>query len=246
MSTAPQLVEVIPPGSEPLENPKQEIFARLVGAGCTQAEGYLGAGYKAKNMDAANSLGGRMMTVDVVRTRVNFFRAKAEAKRETIVQAVVLGRIHDRVERLRGYDARRAALYALIAARAGDQANQDIAGIKTGLLVVSTITTEKKSGTVIRREVRTDGTVLRALLDLERQAAIEVGDWVEKKDIDILWDKDPKKLTPQQLDALIGHIYSKDPGAVATLAEEMGVPLMIEAQAEPAGATPQIKVDPLA
>jgi hypothetical protein len=74
-------------------------------------------------------------------------------------------------------------MYELMEARASDPDHQDVPGNKTGLVAVSYVNINK----TVYKEARFDSGLAKALLDVEKQAAIEKGEWVEKVK-DVPWD----------------------------------------------------------
>lgn len=90
--------------------------------------------------------------------------------------------IAQRHQRLAGYNDRRTRLLRVIEARADDPQIVEGAGGGTGLLVrrKKKIGQGDASETVI--EYAVDTGLLGALLDLEKQAAIETGQWTEKRE----------------------------------------------------------------
>ena len=103
----------------------------------------------------------------------------AEAER----QAIVTQGIADKVERVRGYNERRELMRQVIAERGVDPGMQDVAGGKTGLIVHNVKGVGKGEDFQLIDLYEVDTGLLRELRELEKQAAQELGQWTEKKDI---------------------------------------------------------------
>lgn len=227
--------------TQPLPNIKHEAFAHMVASGVPAYKSYTAVGFKAKTDGVAASCGSLLLNEPSVYARVSLLRKGYDQQFATEISRKVVGNITDRVERIKGYALRRQLLLELMAERAQDPANQDIPGIRTGTLVVSMKL--DKRGKVVSREVRTDTAMLKHILDIERQAAIELRQWVEQN-TEIPWDFDPKSLTPDQLDKLLAGFSRMDPTGYATIAQALELPAavgdVIDTKAD------KTKVDPLA
>jgi hypothetical protein len=106
--------------------------------------------------------------------------------RETVEKAgeeMARHAIARKVRRMRAYDERWRELQRVIAERAADPAMQSFPGGRTGLLVrtVKVI----GSGEAARQveEYRLDAGLLKELRELERQAAVEAGQWTTKSEV---------------------------------------------------------------
>jgi hypothetical protein len=88
-----------------------------------------------------------------------------------------------KARRMRTYDQRWRALLAIIAARAADPAMRSVPGGTTGLLVrrVKIIGSGENAREVEEYEV--DTALLKELRELEKQAAIEAGQWTTKAEV---------------------------------------------------------------
>lgn len=125
------------------------------------------------------------------------FMARVAEHREAWRDEELQKGIADRVERIRGYEDRRARLYRVMQARAEQHA--DVPGGDTGLLIrqvklvkvydaeagdepgTDVLYSAKKSVEV--EEYAIDTGLLKELRDLERQAAQDLGQWTEKKEL---------------------------------------------------------------
>jgi hypothetical protein len=85
--------------------------------------------------------------------------------------------------RLRAYDRRWRALHEIIAERAADPAMQGVPGGRTGLLVrrVKVIGAGESAREVEEYEV--DTALLKELRELEKQVAVEAGQWATKSEV---------------------------------------------------------------
>jgi len=82
-----------------------------------------------------------------------------------------------RAVRVREKMARRSLLKQIIAERGADISMQDVPGGKTGLLI------REYRGQSELPVYKLDATLLKELRDLEREIAIELGQWTEKKEL---------------------------------------------------------------
>ena len=247
-------------GTLALPNPKHEAFAQAVATGIPASKAYVAAGYKAKNNKTARACSSSLLSRSEVTGRVAHLKPTHDAEFQRQVQITVTDKIHDRVERIRGYAERWAAMRELMRQRAADPEHQDVVGIRTGLLVVSYTTVNKETF----KEAKFDAALQRALLDVEKQAAIELRQWVERRE-DLPGNGDLRALTDSQLDQLIAHLEKKDPEGVAQASRELGVPLgpIVDVVPTPAAETsksrnsgageaaadearPLVKIDPFA
>jgi hypothetical protein len=110
---------------------------------------------------------------------------------------------------------------AVMAARAADMA--DVPGGASGLLVRQ----YKQIGKVKVEEYAVDTGLLRELRAHERQAAQELGQWMEKSDTSLNWSGDLADLTPEQLTKLSEQARAKafpdgDPAAIEAAKREGG------------------------
>jgi hypothetical protein len=97
-----------------------------------------------------------------------------------VAERCAIGRITNRVEAL---DERWLAMRQVIAERAADPSMQDVPGGKSGLLTRE-IKSVGSGGNAREVEVyRVDTALLKELREHERQAAEELGQWVDRKEI---------------------------------------------------------------
>lgn len=219
-------------GSIPLLNPKHETFAQLIAAGFGPAKAYTTAGYKAKNVGVAGAESYKLLKNPLIIQRVASLKPAADAKVATQLQLIVAGKIHERVERIRGYDERKRLMYQLMQDRANDPEHQDVPGIRTGLLVVTWTTINKERV----KEAKFDMALQQAINNLDKQAAIELQQWVERTQ-ELPWDGDPATLTDRQLDQLLAYFSRVNPVAAREKAAALGLP-------DPVGELIEAKVDP--
>lgn len=88
--------------------------------------------------------------------------------------------ITKRIRRMKGYDDRRTKILKVIEDRAEEHAT--VPGGDTGLLVKSTKSVGSGSAAEIVDEYAVDVAILKELRELEKQAAIEAGQWTEKRE----------------------------------------------------------------
>jgi hypothetical protein len=92
----------------------------------------------------------------------------------------VLGR---RAARLAALQRRHDALEAVIAERAAQPGMESVPGGRTGLLVKTVKQLGSGDAAVLVNEYRVDGVLLKDLREIEKQAAIECGQWVRKGEV---------------------------------------------------------------
>jgi hypothetical protein len=157
-----------------LKNIRHERFAQNVVSGLSLSTAYIAAGYKEAG---ASANAARLIRNPTVSSRIdelqNEIAAKFRRSREE--------RLSSLQQRMDGYNERRQKLLAIIGERA--MAGWNAPGASTGLL-----TREVKSigaGKTFKEieEFRVDIPLLRELRELEKQAAIELGQWTEKRDV---------------------------------------------------------------
>jgi hypothetical protein len=111
------------------------------------------------------------------------FRSKLEALQselEKVSQRYAVGRLARRIAWL---DARLAKLRQIVEQRAADPTMQVVPGGTSGLLVreVKGVGSGDQFRTIETYHV--DGALLKEMREHEKQAAIELGQWMEKKDL---------------------------------------------------------------
>lgn len=121
------------------------------------------------------------------------FQEKVKSHRARVLEVSRQRSIGRREDRMEAYQQRWDWLKQIREERAADPRMADIPGGKTGLIVI-----EESEGVVIKdpdnpdgpekavavpTEVAVDTAYLKALADLEKQAAIETGDWTEKREL---------------------------------------------------------------
>ena len=153
-----------------LENQHHERFCCGIASGKSNADAYTAAGYSPKG---AGPSAARLLRKANVRERI------AELKTQVAEQVVLRAGI-DKNSRLARYQARLSALDKIITARAEDPSMGVAPGGSTGWMT----RTEKIIGggdNALKVEEFTDNTpLLREMRELEKQIAIEMGEWVER------------------------------------------------------------------
>lgn len=155
--------------------------------------------------------------------RVKEFRERYAA----VVMHLGITRLECRMEAMH---ERWIALRNVIAERALDPDLQKVAGGSTGHVVrTKGKTTRDQQGEIVEtsEEYEVDTGLLAAILDLETQAARQMGQLVDKKETKFKWDGDLGKLTGEQLTqmtAILEQIgYGGDPEAIEKARIEAGV-----------------------
>jgi hypothetical protein len=130
--------------------------------------------------EIATRLGTNRMTLWRWRQHPEFAGEVDRVRRE--LGAVAVRRvIARRNRRLLSLEGRWLAMQEIIEARAADPAHQRAPGGATGLLVRRQKMLGSGENAVLVEEFELDAAILKELREHERQAAIEVGDWVEKR-----------------------------------------------------------------
>ena len=109
--------------------------------------------------------------------RKRFNKTYSELKEEFEEQAFGEG-LARRAVRLREKMERHALLKQIISERAGHVEMQDAPGGKTGLLAL-----DYKGKDADRAVYKLDAALLKEMRDLEREIAIELGQWTEKREL---------------------------------------------------------------
>jgi Helix-turn-helix of insertion element transposase len=111
--------------------------------------------------------------------------------------------------RVRNYDRRLTALEQVFVERAADETMQQVPGGRTGLLVRQVKGIGKGQDFREVQEYAVDTRTLREMRELEKQAAIELGQWTEKKDIKGTFEC----LSDAELDQRIAELEGRIRGA---------------------------------
>jgi hypothetical protein len=117
--------------------------------------------------------------------KLDKFNAKIEAYRQAIHESLMHRAISSVEQRINRNNRDWLKLQEVIRQRADDPEVRKAAGGSTGLLVRIEKSIGSGDSTKIVEEFAVDTATLKALLDLEKQAAIEIGQWNEKTTTDI-------------------------------------------------------------
>ena len=115
--------------------------------------------------------------------KVPEFQARVQEIVRELMEAPRRHAIARRNRRLAELQKRHARLMAVIEARAAHADYQDLPGGDTGLLVRRQKLLGRGADAVLVVEYEVDTGTLKELRELEKQAAIEVGDWSEKREV---------------------------------------------------------------
>ncbi len=107
------------------------------------------------------------------------FAARVKEVAETLGEVALRYAVGRRARRLEGYDQRREELLRVVRERAADPAMAGVPGGGTGLLVRTVKVVGSGENAERVEEFKVDVGLLRELRELERQAAVEAGDWQE-------------------------------------------------------------------
>ena len=159
--------------SKCLTSPKWEKFAQEYARFGNITRAYVAAGYSERGADRS---GHRLLRNAEVCRRVKELQ-------QILADGVIKLEISDRNARIQAYQDRRDRMRALMDARAQDPAMATAAGGKTGLLVRTVKMIGSGPNAYEVEEFGFDAALQREMRELEKQAAIESGQWVEKQDV---------------------------------------------------------------
>jgi AcrR family transcriptional regulator len=111
------------------------------------------------------------------------FAAKVQALVEEFGNAIARKAISRRTRRLDALNRRWLGLQQIIVERAADPAMADVPGGKTGLVVKQTRRIGGGESARELEEFEVDVGLLKELREHEKQAAIEVGQWAERREV---------------------------------------------------------------
>jgi Terminase small subunit len=149
-----------------LSSSKHERFAQLVAKGVSATEAYVSAGYSKSN---AQSNASRLSANELVLARIKQLKT-------VVAERVITAEVRRRSWRIQILQSRIDAMLALSEARAIEYA--DHSGGSTGLLV------KDYRGKDANQEVwKFDAALESKIMEALKQAAIEEGQWTEKREI---------------------------------------------------------------
>ena len=155
-----------------LSNIRHELFCQGLVSGLSQTKAYTGAGYSDRG---AKQSAARLLANADVRSRVSELRRQIES-------GYIRLQITEREERLKAAQERWDGMREVIQARkTGDWSR----ALKTGLCVRKQRVIGAGKNAKIIEDYEVDTALLDALAGLEKQVAIETGQWSEKQDIDV-------------------------------------------------------------
>ncbi len=118
-------------------------------------------------------------------TRVPAFRARVAEVRAAVLQATQDVLVAEKAARLRVINDLVVKALNLIAARAQDPELANVPGYATGLLVRKFQGVGRGADFRLVEEYVTDTSLITAIRELLKQAAIEVGEWNDKATVDL-------------------------------------------------------------
>jgi len=133
------------------------------------------------------------------------FRARVASLVADMREAVRQRGIAEKRNRLDLYEDIKDRLVQVVAERAADPTMADVPGGRTGMLVRGYKAIGSGENAQVREEYAVDGVLARELRDYAKQAAIEVGDWAERRELSgkdgaaIAVDLNLKALTDEEL-----------------------------------------------
>jgi len=155
-----------------LSNIRHELFCQGLVSGLSQTKAYTGAGYSDRG---AKQSAARLLANADVRSRVSELRRQIES-------GYIRLQITEREERLKAAQERWDGMREVIQARkTGDWSR----ALKTGLCVRQQRVIGAGKNAKIIEDYEVDTALLDALASLEKQVAIETGQWTEKQNVDV-------------------------------------------------------------
>ena len=155
-----------------LSNIRHELFCQGLVSGLSQTKAYTGAGYSDRG---AKQSAARLLANADVRSRVSELRRQIES-------GYIRLQITEREERLKAAQERWDGMREVIQARkTGDWSR----ALKTGLCVRKQRVIGTGKNAKIIEDCEVDTALLDALASLEKQVAIETGQWTEKQNVDV-------------------------------------------------------------
>jgi hypothetical protein len=151
-----------------LENSKHEQFALLVAKGVSASKAYVSAGYSAAGAKVSAS---RLLTNANVCSRIREIQ-------ETLSAGTIALEISSRNARVQALQNRWDRMRRVIDERATSPAFADVPGGTTGLLIRSS-----KGKDADQPVYKVDTSLLAELRAHEKQAAEELGQWSEKREL---------------------------------------------------------------
>jgi len=171
-----------------LLNSRHEQFAANVAEGMAAGPAYAKSGYSKNGCDVSAS---QLLRNPKVRSRLAELRA-------AITRSNVHLAITDREVRLEDYNQIRSKLLQVMRERAAHPDFQNTPGGKTGTLVKTLKQVGSGRNSQLLEEFSVDTALLRELRETHKQAAIELSQWSEKKEVT---GKDGGPITIAQYDA---------------------------------------------
>jgi hypothetical protein len=151
---------------------RHEIFASGIAKGLRSGEAYVNAGYKGKGALASAS---RLLRNAEISRRIGQIRT-------TLTANLIQVAIRNKNRRLMAYQDLADGYRRLMEARAKDPLIMKVPGGETGLVTAKVRTVDGPHGQkVLVIDSVFDAALQRAILDTLRLAAIEVGQWPEKR-----------------------------------------------------------------
>jgi len=155
-----------------LSNIRHELFCQGLVSGLSQAKAYTGAGYSERG---AKQSAARLLANAGVRSRVSELRRQIESR-------YICLQITERDERLKAAQERWDGMREVIQARkTGDWSR----ALKTGLCVRKQRVIGTGKNAKLIEEYEVDTGLLDTMAALEKQVAIETGQWTEKQDVEV-------------------------------------------------------------
>jgi hypothetical protein len=155
-----------------LKNIRHEKFCQGIVSGLSRSKAYTSAGYSERG---AKQSAARLLANADVRSRVSELRREIES-------SYIHLQITERDERLKADQERWDGMREVIQARkTGDYTR----ALKTGLLVRRERVIGTGENAKVIEEYEVDTALLDAMSSLEKQVAIETGQWTEKQDVDL-------------------------------------------------------------
>lgn len=186
-----------------LSNPKLEAFAQLVASGTPDEVAFERAGYIAKNKESLRVGLKRVktQTVDRVQELLPLFNARLLKDAAAVTETTLTIR-SNRIKKLEDLHKR---IEIVVTDRACHPDMRNVIGGRSGLISVQHKNLSRDKDAKIILEASFDSSVVKAMLDVEKQIAMEAGQWAENVDNKTRALRSLSELPDSELDMMLAE-----------------------------------------
>jgi len=191
---------------QPLHHTPYEVFAKAFASGKDYAESAVEAypQYRERSHAKQAGWGIELKNKPAIRRRIEYLWGIIEqVEQEEMAQFAIA----QKVRRIEGLEERRARLLRVIEERGSEPEMQDVPGGATGMLVRTTKMIGIGNAAKEVEEYAVDTQTLAELRQIEKHAAIELGQWSEKSEFT---GKDGSPLGPATINVNINPVKAKE------------------------------------